>query len=84
MGSALKHDIIARLRQQILLAQGFKPPKAGTVAISLGPVNAAFPNNTFPTASLHKFISVGPQKAAASGGFVAGLTAALTFQPNFD
>jgi protein ImuA len=72
-----KDDIIARLRQDILLAQGFKPPKAGAVSVALGPVNAAFPNDTFPTAALHEFISTGPQKAAASGGFVAGLASTL-------
>jgi len=66
-----------QLRKDILLLQGFKPPAAGIVDVGLGPITAAFPNAVFPAGAIHEFISTGPENAAASGGFVAGLTGAL-------
>jgi protein ImuA len=74
---AIKQDIIMQLRKDILLLQGFKPPAAGVVDVGLGSITAAFPNAVFPTGAIHEFISTGPENAAASGGFVAGLTGSL-------
>jgi len=75
--SATKQDIIAQLRRDILLLEGFKAPTADAIDIGLGPVAAAFPNGVFPTGAIHEFISNGPETAAATGGFVAGLTGGL-------
>jgi protein ImuA len=72
-----KADIIAQLRRDILVLEGFKPPSAGAVDLGLGQVTAAFPNGVFPTGAIHEFLSAGAENAAASGGFVAGLTAPL-------
>jgi protein ImuA len=74
---ATKSDIILQLRKDILLMQGFKPPSVSAVDVGLGPVAAAFPNGIFPTGAIHEFISASPENAAASGGFIAGLTAPL-------
>jgi protein ImuA len=58
--------------------QGFKMPAAGTdLDIGLGPVAAAFPNNSFPQGAVHEFISDGPEAAAATSGFVNCLLGGL-------
>ena len=69
-----KQAIINRLRQDILLWQGFKPPTAGQKEeIGLGPMEAAFPNGVFPKGALHEFLTELPEHAAASIGFISGL-----------
>jgi protein ImuA len=75
--TGIKNDIIRQLEREILSLQGFKPPAAGIVDVGLGPITAAFPNAVFPTGAIHEFISTGPENAAVSGGFVAGLTGSL-------
>lgn len=76
--SLTKKDIIAQLQREILPLQGYKPPSAGgAVDTGLGPVITAFPHARFPTGAVHEFLSAGPECAAAAGGFIAGLLAAL-------
>jgi protein ImuA len=75
--AASKLDIVSNLRREILVLQGFKPPEAPTIDIGLGPVNAAFPDNRFPTGAIHEFIFNGMASAAASGGFISGILSAL-------
>jgi protein ImuA len=72
-----KADIIIQLQKDILLMQGFKLPSIGNKNIGLGPVNAAFPNSTFPLGAVHEFISAGTEEMAATGGFVACILASL-------
>src|SRR5258706_1171925 len=73
-----KADIITQLQKEILLLQGFKPASIGNGGnIGLGPINAAFPNYTFPLAALHEFISIGKEDSAATGGFIAALLSTL-------
>jgi len=74
---ATKNDIIAQLRKDILLLQGFKPAAADAVDVGLGPIAAAFPNAIFPTGAIHEFLYDGPERAAATTGFVAGLSGTL-------
>jgi protein ImuA len=74
---ATKQDIISQLRKDILLLQGFKPPAPGAMDFGLGAIAGAFPNAVFPTGVIHEFLSTGVESAAASGGFVAGLTGSL-------
>ena len=58
--------------------QGFKMPAARMeLDLVLGPVTAAFPNNSFPLAAVHEFISHGPEAAAATSGFVNCLLGGL-------
>lgn len=45
--------------------------------LGLGPVNDAFPGHCFPTGAVHEFICSSPEDISASGGFIAGLLAAL-------
>jgi protein ImuA len=72
-----KKDIVDQLRKEILLVQGFRRTSASEVDIGLGPIAPAFPNSVLPTGVIHEFISSGAENSAASGGFVAALTAPL-------
>jgi protein ImuA len=76
-----KKDIISQLRKDILLWEGFKAPAPDTAAtLGLGPVEAAFPNGVFPTGTVHEMICPTAEHGAATGGFVAGILAALMQQ----
>ena len=73
-----KKDILLQLQQELLCMQGFKKPVARTeLDLALGPVTAAFPNNSFPQAAVHEFISEGPEAAAATSGFINCLLGGL-------
>ena len=73
-----KKETFLRLQQDILLWQGFKPQASGSAErIGLGEIEAAFPGGVFPKRAIHEFITVLPEDAASSDGFIAGLLAAL-------
>src|SRR6476660_2957663 len=73
-----KADIITQLQKDILLLQGFKPSWAGNNTDNgLGPLNAAFPNYSFPLAAIHEFLYAGKESSAATGGFIAALLSTL-------
>ncbi|WP_316812357.1 Error-prone repair protein ImuA [Pedobacter heparinus] len=73
-----KKEILIKLQQDILLWQGFKPQAAGSAEqIGLGQIEQAFPGGVFPKRAIHEFITVLPEDAAASDGFIAGLLAIL-------
>nr|WP_295928723.1 Error-prone repair protein ImuA [uncultured Dyadobacter sp.] len=75
---APKNDMFDRLQNDILALQGLgMPAGARKVDFGLGIMNNAFPNQTFPTAAVHEFISTNPENAAASTGFMAGLLGKL-------
>lgn len=76
-----KRDIINKLRKDILLLEGFKPPEANNAGeFGLGPIEAAFPNSVFPTGTIHEMICPTPEQAAATDGFMSGLLASLMQQ----
>ncbi|WP_426329039.1 ImuA family protein [Pedobacter sp. R-06] len=71
-------ELIDKLQQDILLWQGFKPQVAGKAdAIGLGAIETAFPNGVFPKKAIHEFITIAPEDAAATDGFIGGLLAIL-------
>jgi protein ImuA len=70
-------DIITELQSEILRMQGFKNNTAGQTDICLGPINAAFPNSTFPVGAVHEFLTERSEDAAAACGFISGLLSAL-------
>ncbi|MVN23008.1 ImuA family protein [Mucilaginibacter arboris] len=73
-----KRDIIAQLRKDILLMEGFKPATEGaTSAFGLGPIEAAFPNGVFPAGSVHEVLNLEAEHTGATGGFIAGLLSVL-------
>jgi len=76
-----KQDIVSRLRKDILLWEGFKPPSAGMNAgMGLGPLESAFPNGIFPIGVIHEMVCSTPEQAAATSGFIGGLLASLMQQ----
>ncbi|QPH38640.1 ImuA family protein [Pedobacter endophyticus] len=73
-----KRELFQKLQQDILLWQGFKPLSAGKAErIGLGEIEDAFPGKVFPQKAIHEFITVLPEHAAASEGFIAGLLSVL-------
>ncbi|KLT63859.1 ImuA family protein [Pedobacter sp. BMA] len=73
-----KKEIVQKLQQDILLWQGFKPKSAGKAErIGLGEIEDAFPGGIFPKKAIHEFITLYPEHAAASDGFIAGLLSVL-------
>ena len=73
-----KADIKHQLQQQIYPLQGLKhAPVANALNVGLGPIEAAFPNASFPIGAIHEFLSIGMPGAAATSGFIAGLLSAL-------
>lgn len=54
--------LIYKLQQDILLRQDFKPKCVGiSEAISLGDIEHAFPNSTFPKKTIQEFITAEPE-----------------------
>lgn len=72
-----KQAIMAQLRQQILLREGFKPATAVDDSPILAPIRAVFPNHCFPLAGLHEFIFDERADAAASSGFIASILSSI-------
>ncbi len=70
-------DIISKLQQDILHLQGYKPANGSTINVGLGAVTAGMPGGTFPLGSIHEFLSVGHEGAAATSGFIAGILSPL-------
>jgi protein ImuA len=72
-------NIVARLQKDIILLEGHKPLSAKQHHIAgLENIEAAFPNNVFPTGVIHEFLSFEPEHIAASAGFIGGILNALT------
>ncbi|MFN9329586.1 MAG: ImuA family protein [Cyclobacteriaceae bacterium] len=72
-----KAEMLAQLQSDILRLQGFKPAGSGLGALSLGAIDAAFPNRTFPTGAVHEVVSPASEDLAAASGFLTGLMAGL-------
>lgn len=73
-----KADVVQQLQKQILALQGFKRSVGiHSLDTGLGPLQAAFPEHTFPTGAVHELISYSPEDAAATCGFIAGLAGKL-------
>ena len=73
-----KAEILARLQQDILPLQGFKPAAARSVAdVGLGPIKSAFPGSKFPLGAVHEFCSNGAEAGAATAGFISLIIASL-------
>lgn len=81
IGQGSKKDIINKLRQDILLWEGFTPmPTGEATTIGLGALESAFPNGVFPVGVIHEMICPTLEKAAATSGLMSGLLASLMQQ----
>lgn len=73
-----KADILARLQNDILSLQGFKPASTAVETdFGLGRIIQSFPNSIFPFASLHEFVCNSKEECAASSAFVSGLLSSV-------
>ncbi|MCF2505706.1 Error-prone repair protein ImuA [Dyadobacter sp. CY107] len=75
---ALKSDVAKQLQKEILSLQGFKTASDGPQnSFYFGELEAAFPNQVFPTGAVHEFLSSAREDAAATTGFMMGLLGKL-------
>lgn len=73
-----KKEIVEKLKQDILLWQGFKAKSSGKAdAVGLGRIECAFPNGIFPKGTIHEFIALKQEHSASCDGFIGGLLAVL-------
>src|SRR5690349_5410744 len=72
-----KADIISRLQKEILLMQGFKPSSGEVQNTGLNLIRHAFPNATFPLASIHEFFCTSGEGVSASSGFISAIMSSL-------
>jgi protein ImuA len=70
--------VVSQLRNEILAMQGFrKASDEDAIDTGLGPIEAAFPNKTFPTGAIHEFTSKAFSHVAATNGFITGIAGSL-------
>lgn len=72
-----RHEIVNRLKQDLLRWQGVAMHESLTERIGLGPVEDAFPGGVFPAYGVHEFISMCREESAATSGFMGGLLSRL-------
>lgn len=75
--TAEKRDIAKRLQAEINAMQGLGKSSAEKATDGFAPFNAAFPNNAFPTGTLHEFSSYEPAASASTEAFMAALSGKL-------
>lgn len=69
---------LRQLQQEILAMQGLQQPLENECCdMGLGIISHSFPNQVFPVAATHEFISDSYQTRAASSGFMAALVGVL-------
>ncbi len=73
-------DLIAKLQNDILLLQGFKPASNGNQQLGLGQIESVFPNAVFPTGAIHEFICTKNEDTAATQGFLTGILKMLMLE----
>lgn len=83
MKSTLQRDIVQELRQRILSMQGVFKPGNERRSMGLGSIEAAFPEGVFPLGAVHEFVSLEPEAAAATSGFLACLLNKMMKQKGF-
>jgi protein ImuA len=77
-GAVTKNDIIQSLQKEILTLQGHRRRTADNLPYAdVGPIQSAFPEGKFPIGAVHEFISQETEDAAATIGFIAGITGQL-------
>jgi protein ImuA len=76
--NAVKTDMIARLKMDILPLEGLKVIRTGEESdFGLEILNAAFPHGNFPLGAMHEFICMDQESVAATTGFISGLVGSL-------
>jgi protein ImuA len=73
MKDSLQKDIVQELQKRIVAMQGSTKSCNERLSMGLGPIEAAFPEGTFPTGAIHEFVSTEAESAASTSGFLTGL-----------
>ncbi|PJJ79490.1 ImuA family protein [Mucilaginibacter auburnensis] len=77
----LKNAVISRLQKDILQWEGYRPPEAGKhTPMGLGVIEQSFPNNIFPTGTVHEVLCANTEQATAGSAFISALLAKLMQQ----
>lgn len=74
MQAEAKREIAKALQAKINALQGLGRPSGNAATAAFSPFAAAFPGHTFPTGTIHEFVSYEPADAASSSGFITALT----------
>jgi len=72
-----KQNIIGQLKEHILFLQGFKTHTDQSLKISLGVIDASFPNEIFPLAGIHEFLTDSTENVPATNGFISHIISGL-------
>jgi len=78
MQEFLRKTVIERLQRQILDLEGYKAkPQHQHQKLGFDYIEKYFPNQVFPTGTIHEFISTQPEHTASTSAFIMGLLAKL-------
>jgi protein ImuA len=78
---ASKNDIIKQLQNEVCSLQGYKrTPGNKRMIPGFDAIEAAFPDNTFPTGVVHEFISYSAEDATSTNGFISTILGHLMQQ----
>ncbi len=81
MQNPLQKIIIERLQREILDLEGFKTKtQSDQSKLGLKILEDNFPNQTFPTGTIHEFVSEKPEHTACTSAFISGLLSKLNKQ----
>lgn len=76
--SLAKAGIFQQLQKELRSLQGHCVAQEQRLETGLGIIEQAFPDNCFPTGAVHELLSLAPEDAAATNGFLAGLLYSIT------
>jgi protein ImuA len=80
MKRAADKSVIEELQRRIQKLQGNQPSSDQEQSLGLGPIEHAFPGKVFPRAAIHELISVNPESAASTNGFLSVMLSSLMQQ----
>lgn len=78
-----KKKIIAQLQGAILSMQGMRDAATAQPRLGLKVLEQAFPDQAFPVAAVHEFLSYGREDAAATNSFISCLLSKLMHQDGY-
>lgn len=84
MKREVDRSIIEQLQQKILQMEGDNRPSGHSISkLSLGDIESAFPNKTFPLGAVHELISTSPETASSTNGFISVVLGKLLQRDNY-
>lgn len=78
-----REQIVRDLQKQILSMQGIVKADRERCSMGLGAIEDAFPEGVFPTGAVHEFVSLEPEAAAATSGFLSCLLNKMNARKGF-